>query len=104
MVCTFLHHQVTLHVIFPSSYPFNSPFIYVFSPRCKECDNITKDEDLCYEYIIQAFWSPCITMESIITQLDVDIIAGSLDKILHEGTYSKNLAEKSYEQLALVTK
>jgi hypothetical protein len=43
-------------------------------------------------------------MESIITQLDVDIIAGSLDKILHEGTYSKNLAEKSYEQLALVTK
>ena len=99
-----LNHQVTLHIIFPSSYPFNPPFIYVLSPIFKECDNITKDGALCYEYITQAFWSPCVTMETIITQLDIDIIAGSIDKISHEGTYSKDLAEKSYEQLALVNK
>ena len=90
---------VKLHIVFPPNYPFSPPFIHVISPRFTNPKLISSDGAICCEYLTGSNWLPAISIESLIVQIYSLIISPNL-KSKSDGTYSYDLAIKSYENLA----
>jgi ubiquitin-protein ligase len=92
--------KATLHIKFPSDYPFSPPFIYikkqVFSSESKY---ITSEGAICLEYLTPSIWSPTYSIEGVLVQIFSEIINPGIIKENKENNITDAIL--SYEKLAI---
>jgi hypothetical protein len=93
--------KAKLHIIFPETYPFNPPFIYIKEPIFTETSEyISKDGALCIEYLSPNNWMPSLSIKNLIFQIDTLIIQPGV--ILKTGIYNLDKAKESYNKMSII--
>lgn len=95
--------EVMMELLFPSTYPFNAPFVRIISPRFKyQTGHITSEGSICMELLTPSGWTPIQSIESLVIQIKSLIIEGDgrLDEKRWKENYSLEEAKKSFERVA----
>eukprot|EP01027_Heterolobosea_sp_BB2_P012436 GEZU01018029.1.p2 GENE.GEZU01018029.1~~GEZU01018029.1.p2 ORF type:complete len:199 (+),score=39.93 GEZU01018029.1:277-873(+) len=94
--------HVLLHMLFPSNYPFEPPFVRVIRPRFGfHTGHVTIGGSICMELLTISGWSPANTVEATILSILNALIEGRprLD-LSNKADYSERDAREAFKRVA----
>eukprot|EP00743_Colponemidia_sp_Colp-15_P008289 GILK01008998.1.p1 GENE.GILK01008998.1~~GILK01008998.1.p1 ORF type:complete len:1014 (-),score=198.21 GILK01008998.1:297-3245(-) len=95
--------EVLLDVLFPENFPFAPPFIRVVRPRFAfHTGHVTVGGSICMELLTNSGWSPGYSVESVLVQIQADMIVGGgrLDLPQCGREYSMEEAKEAFSRVA----
>lgn len=93
--------KAKLHIVFPETYPFTPPFIYIKEPFFTDASEyISKDGALCIEYLSSDSWMPSLSIKILIFQIDTMIVQPGT--VLKDGMYDLEKAKESYDKMSVI--
>eukprot|EP00742_Colponemidia_sp_Colp-10_P007439 GILJ01008009.1.p1 GENE.GILJ01008009.1~~GILJ01008009.1.p1 ORF type:complete len:1020 (-),score=161.50 GILJ01008009.1:314-3328(-) len=95
--------EVLLDVLFPANFPFEPPFVRVVRPRFAfHTGHVTVGGSICMELLTNSGWSPGYSVESVLVQIQADMIVGGgrLDLAQCGRDYSMEEAKEAFARVA----
>jgi len=96
--------HILLHIVFPSTYPLNPPFVRVIRPRFQfRTGHVTIGGSICTELLTNKGWSAANTIEAVIVSIRAQFLEGGarLD-LSNTRDYSEAEAKEAFDRMVQV--